>query len=178
MPSTTDPLTPADWAVLALVAEGPTHGFAIARLMEPGGAVGQVWTLRKPLVYRSLETLEKAGLIRQEGTEPSTAGPPRTLMGVTTEGRDALTSWGDEPVDRARDARSLLLLKLLFHSRAEQSPAALLTAQRDVFRRRTEELRARASEAEGFERTLALWRLETTDATLRFTEMLLEPGPA
>jgi DNA-binding PadR family transcriptional regulator len=173
MASTAVQLTPADWAVLALVAEGPTHGFAIARLMEPGGPVGQVWALRKPLVYRSLETLERSGLIAQQGTEPSSTGPPRKLMGPTAEGTRALAEWNAEPVDRVRDARSVLLLKLLFHSRAGRSPAPLLTAQRDQFRQRTEQLREHVGESDGFDRTLMLWRLESTEAALRFTEALL-----
>jgi hypothetical protein len=34
-------LTAGEWAVLALVNEQPTHGFALARAMAPDGDVGR-----------------------------------------------------------------------------------------------------------------------------------------
>ena len=51
-------LSPGEWAVLALLNERPTHGFALARALAPGGEIGRVWSFRRPLVYRALETLQ------------------------------------------------------------------------------------------------------------------------
>ena len=62
MPGQRNDLTAAEWAVLALVAEAPTHGFAIARAMAPGGEVGRIWSLRRPLVYRGIATLTGTAL--------------------------------------------------------------------------------------------------------------------
>ena len=64
-----DHVQPGDWAVLALVAEGPTHGFAIARALAPGSDVGRVWAMRRPLVYRALDVLTEQELVRAAGTE-------------------------------------------------------------------------------------------------------------
>jgi len=50
MPRPRDELTAGEWAVLALLAEAPTHGFAIAKAMAPEGEVGKVWSVRRPLV--------------------------------------------------------------------------------------------------------------------------------
>ncbi len=51
-----------------------------SRALAPGGEVGRVWALRRPLVYRTLEQLEARALTRVAGVEPSDAGPPRTLL--------------------------------------------------------------------------------------------------
>ena len=47
------PLT--DWVVLALVVEQPRHGFALARELAADGALGEVWTVPRPLVYRAID---------------------------------------------------------------------------------------------------------------------------
>ena len=47
MPRLRDELTAGEWAILALLAESPTHGFAIARAMAPEGEVGQIWSVRR-----------------------------------------------------------------------------------------------------------------------------------
>jgi PadR family transcriptional regulator AphA len=161
---------PGDWAVLALVAEGPTHGFAIARALEPGGDVGRVWAMRRPLVYRALDVLAEQDLVRAARTEASTAGPRRTLLEATPAGRESLETWLTTPVAHVRDARSELMLKLLFLHRAGRDPNALLAAQGERFTVIAAELEAAAAEAEGFARTLALWRLESTRAAVRFVE--------
>ena len=61
--------------MLALVSEGTTHGWALARLLEPTGDVGRVWTVRRALVYRALTQLEALGLVREAGDAPSERGP-------------------------------------------------------------------------------------------------------
>jgi hypothetical protein len=71
------------------------------------------------------------------------------------------------------------MLKLLFLSRRGADATPLLTAQRDVFAVHAARLARAADAAEGFERALALWRLETTTAAARFVEtMLAQPVPA
>jgi DNA-binding PadR family transcriptional regulator len=167
-----DELTTGEWAVLGLVDEGPTHGFAVARALEPGGEVGQVWSMRRPLVYRTLDVLSDRELTRTAGTEASTAGPQRTLVEVTPDGGRRVAEWLVAPVEHVRDARSELLLKLLFLDRRGLAPDALLDAQRDRFREQERELRSRLDEAEGFTRTLALWRVENTAAAVRFVDAL------
>jgi DNA-binding PadR family transcriptional regulator len=165
-------LTTGEWAVLALVAERPTHGFALARSLAPGGDVGRVWALRRSLVYRTLEQLEQRALIRTAGTEESEAGPPRTLVAATDEGVAALEGWLRAPVEHVRDARSELMLKLLFLDRRHGDIGPLLTAQRAWLVERELELRERLAEAEGFSRTLALWRVENAAAAIRFVDAL------
>jgi DNA-binding PadR family transcriptional regulator len=168
-----DELSAGEWAVLALVAEEPTHGFAIARAMAPDGEVGKVWSVRRPLVYRAVENLAGMGLVRAAGTEPGRAGPQRTVLEITPAGRRELARWLGEPVAHVRDARSLLMLKLLFLARADADSRPLLGAQREHFAELAERLGDAAARADGFDRALALWRLESTTAAVRFVEAML-----
>src|SRR3954452_13334657 len=105
-------LATGEWAVLGLVEEGATPGFAVARSMEPGGEVGRVWAMRRPLVYRTLDVLADRAMTQTAGIEASTAGPQRTLVEVTEEGRRRVQAWLGQPVEHLRDARSELMLKL------------------------------------------------------------------
>jgi DNA-binding PadR family transcriptional regulator len=176
MPRPRQELTVGEWAVLGLLAEDPSHGFAIARAMAPDGEVGKVWSVRRPLVYRAIETLTAMELVRAAGTVASTAGPQRTVLQATAGGKRAVTRWLRQPVEHVRDARSLLMLKLLFLSRREADLAPLLTAQRERFGALASRLAVAAEAAEGFDRALVLWRLESTTAAVRFVEaMLAEP---
>jgi DNA-binding PadR family transcriptional regulator len=173
MPRSREALSAGEWAVLALLSEEPAHGFALARAMAPAGEVGQVWAMRRPLVYRALETLEQREMIRPAGTVPSQTGPQRTILKVTPAGAQAVADWLSQPVSHVRDARSLLMLKLLFLTRSGADPAPLLTAQREQFSAHAERLAAAADESEGFDRALLLWRLHSTTAAVQFTETML-----
>ena len=173
MPRPRDELTAAEWALLALLSERPAHGFALARDTSPEGQVGRVWALRRPLVYRALETLERMQLIRAAGTVPSHSGPQRTILEPTPAGERAVLTWLSEPVEHVRDARSMLMLKLLFLSRRNADPEPLLSAQREHFLTHTDSLASAAAHADGFDRALLLWRLESTTAVIRFTEAML-----
>ncbi len=177
MPRAREELSAGEWAVLALLSEEPAHGFALARAMASDGEVGQVWAMRRPLVYRALETLEQRELIRPAGTVPSRSGPQRTILEPTPSGSRAVTEWLKEPVSHVRDARSLLMLKLLFLSRREADPTPLLEDQRAQFSSQAERLSAAVDETDGFDRALLIWRLHTTTAAVQFTEtMLSETG--
>ncbi len=99
MPRTRDELSAGEWAVLALLREEPAHGFALARAMAPDGEVGQVWAMRRPLVYRALETLEQRELIRPA---PSRAARGRSARSSRSRRRDA---GGDRVAGRAGEPR-------------------------------------------------------------------------
>ena len=169
-------MTPSEWAVLAVLAEGPNHGFAIARAMAEDGEIGKVWALRRPRVYYALEALTRQGLVRADRTVASRSGPDRTLLQITPTGRRAVADWLARPVEHIRDARSLLLLKLLFLDRRDLDPDPLLHAQRARFQQIAERLQASVDEADGFDQTLLRWRLETAAAALRFIDTMIA-GP-
>ena len=79
-------LSLAERTVLAILSERPAHGFAIARLTAPGGDLGRIWQIPRPVIYRSITRLLDAGLLTQDAVE-SGRGPQRTLYAVTPERR-------------------------------------------------------------------------------------------
>jgi hypothetical protein len=116
--------------------------------------------------------------VRPVGTLPSRTGPQRTILEPTPDGEQALSDWLTRPVEHVRDARSLLMLKLLFLARRNADPGSLLAAQREQFSAHAVRLSAAVQAAEGFDRALLRWRLESTTADVRFTEaMLAQPAP-
>jgi len=159
--------------VLALLCERPAHGWAIASQLTPDGELGGVWTMGRPLVYRSLEILEDRNLIEAAGHEPGVRGPNRTILRPTPAGREALMQWLAEPVDHVRDVRSLLLLKLVFADRLAVDARPMLEAQHDANAASVASLEERMAVSRGTERILLRFRLESTRAVLRFIEAML-----
>ena len=123
-------LSLAERVVLGLVAEGPTYGFAVARLLEPAAAVGRVFHVPRPVVYRSIDRLIEAGLVVAGRVEAGNRGPQRTLISASPAGRRAAQRWLGVPVGHVRDFRTELLVKLALLGRAGRSSAGLIDAQR------------------------------------------------
>jgi DNA-binding PadR family transcriptional regulator len=166
-------LAPGEWSVLALLAEQPGHGWALARQMARDGEIGRVWALGRPLVYRALELLEQRGLIEPVGSERGVRGPNRTVFRATPEGRQALADWVEVPVEHVRDVRSLLLLKLVLIDRAGLDREPLLSSQRAVVVPAIAALECRLAESHGSEAIFVRFRLESTRAVLDFIDGLL-----
>lgn len=166
-------LAPGEWSLLALLADRPAHGFALAKEMEPTGEIGRVWSMRRSLVYRALDLLESRGLIKATGRERGARGPSRELFGATDEGRDALRRWLAAPVEHVHEMRSLLLLKLVLLERAGLDRRPLLEAQREQVVAALEELEARLRSSAGVEQILTRFRLETNRSVLHFVDSLL-----
>src|SRR5437660_12333960 len=105
-------LSLTEWVVLALLSEAPSHGFAIARTLSRTTALGEVWTVPRPLVYRAIGRLEEQGLIVEAGEEPGDPGPRRMVYEVTGKGRKAAAHWRAGPVPPLRDGRTAPLAKV------------------------------------------------------------------
>jgi len=164
------PPTTGEWAVLGLLAEGPAHGFALAKQLQPDEALGRVWSLRTPLVYRAIQNLTQKGLVEIQGEERSEVGPQRRLIAVTDRGRELVEAWLQQPVAHTRDVRSALMLKLALADHLGRDTGALLRAQRERFGPQLEGLEQRLEGAEGFDRVLVLWRVEAVRSVLRFLD--------
>lgn len=111
----------------------------------------------------------------REGHRAQQPGPQRTILATTPEGRRALRHWLGEPVDHVREVRSVLLLKLALIDRIGGDAGPLLTAQHGVLAPKLEALQCHRDEAEGFELTLATWRLESIKAVVHFLESTPAP---
>ncbi|MCU1462007.1 MAG: transcriptional regulator, PadR-like family [Acidimicrobiales bacterium] len=165
-------LSVTDWAVLGVIGEGRTHGFAVGRELGAGGDLGRVWTVHRPIVYRSLAHLERVGLIEPVASVAGAGGPQKTVMRITPAGRRRLRRWLEEPVDHVRDVRSQLLLKLALLDRGGRDPAVLVRRQRATIAAVVERLAAQARASTGFDAVVARWRLESARAVQRFLASL------
>jgi PadR family transcriptional regulator AphA len=165
-------LSLAEWLVLCLVCEQPSHGFALATLLGYEGEVGRVWRVPKPVIYRALQRLEMFGLVKTIEHQASSHGPVRSLVDATKAGRATASGWLTRPAPHNRDVRSELLIKLALLDRAGADPQPLIRAQREQLLPVAGGLYDRLDDAAGFERTLALWRYETVSATVRFLDAL------
>lgn len=123
-------LSVTDHAVLGLLAESPSHGFALAREFQADHELGRILTVRRPLVYRSLDRLGDGGLAEPVQTEKGDAGPNRTIHRATRRGRRVVGRWLVQPVEHVRDIRLEFLLKIALTERADGSTLDLIRAQR------------------------------------------------
>lgn len=155
-----------EWAVLGLLAREPAHPFALSRHLGPGGALGRVLTVRRPLVYRAIGRLETDGLVSPDRVEPGDSGPDRTVYDITPAGRRALDRWLDEPVTHVRDLRLGLLLKLALLRRAGRPVVPLITAQQEELTATLDALQRLPAEPDDTD----LWRRHTARAASAFLD--------
>jgi DNA-binding PadR family transcriptional regulator len=169
-------LSLAEWVVLCLVSEKPTHSFAIANLLAKDGSLGQVWHVQKAVAYRAAARLVQLGLIT--AAEPGNLGSARSQLEATSKGEQAARDWLRQPVTHPGDIRSELLVKLALLGRVNSDPSDLLRKQRTQLVPVADALAAQMYGATGFDHTLALWRHESVSAALRFLDGLLAAVPA
>jgi DNA-binding PadR family transcriptional regulator len=171
-----DPAEPAlslaEWLVLCVAAEKPTRGFAIAAQLRRDCALGAVWHVAGPRVYRCLEHLVALGLVRELGRERSSAGPVRQRCGVTPAGQQLAGAWLGQPARQGRDVRSELLVKLVLLDQSWADAGGLVRAQRDQLAPIAGGPGGRLRSAGGPERTAVLWRREAMSAMLRSVDAL------
>lgn len=95
-------------ALLALLAEGPKHGFQLANDFEAG--TGEMWPLNTGQVYTTLQRLERDGLVE---SDDELAEGAQNVFRLTDSGRAELSSWLRTPPDLTIPPRDELVIKLL-----------------------------------------------------------------
>lgn len=159
-----------EWACLGILYPAPAHGFAIAARLKPGGDVGRVWSLTRPLTYRALDQLAGRGYVEAIGEERGIAGGTRTILAATRSGRTQLRKWLNTPVVHLRDLRSELLLKLVLAAECGVEVATMLEAQHAHVTELAATLDAAAAANPGD--AVAIWRSESAHAALRVLERI------
>jgi PadR family transcriptional regulator AphA len=155
-----------EWACLGALHPGPAHGFAVAARLRADGDLGRVWSLSRPLTYRSISLLVDRGFVEPAGNEESAAGPTRSLFAATPAGRQAFAAWVTKPVTHLRDLRSELLMKLVLAEQWEIDVTSLLVEQHRIVDELEATLAARAQRGDVVDR----WRHETARGALRFLD--------
>lgn len=169
-------LSLAEWVVLAIINEEPTHGFAVAAVTS-ARELGRIWRVPRPIVYRSMGRLETLGLVERAGTDDAGKGPQRTIMSVTPKGRALLDQWLDEPVEHVRDVRSELFVKVALHVRRGSDMSGLVARQREALDGVEAGIARRLNDEEGFDRLVDQWRLDSICATRALLDELRETSP-
>jgi len=164
------PLSTTEYAVLGVLAEQPSHGFALSKTLGRRGTIGRVFTVHRPLVYRALDRLVAAGLAEPVHAEKGKAGPQRVIHRITPEGTRRLNRWLNEPVLHIRDIRIEFLLKLALLRRSGGSPLGLIEQQRATLDPTLEALDEPSSRRDD----IALWRRHNAAATTTFLDALEE----
>ena len=161
-----------EWACLGILYQSPAHGFAIAARLKPQGDVGRVWSLSRALTYRSLEQLANRGYIHAVGEQPGIAGGNRTILAATRAGRGQLRRWLNTPVVHLRDLRSELLLKLVVADLCGIDTGPMLAEQHDHIEQLAGAIADHVDD-DGPVDVVDLWRIESSQAAVRFLERLL-----
>jgi PadR family transcriptional regulator AphA len=151
----TNQLSTTEYAVLGILAEGPSHGFALSKSLQADGEIGRVCRVRRPLVYRALDRLVETGYAEPVATEKGDAGPQRVIHRITRRGRYLLRKWLAEPVEHVRDLRIEFLLKLALLRRSDRSPLELITRQKAAL---APTMRALDDSTLGTDDHVGLWR--------------------
>jgi PadR family transcriptional regulator AphA len=163
-----------DHVVLRLVCEKPQHGFAISKELDADESLVTVMKVRRPLVYRSINSLEAAGLIRPSKTEAGDQGSERTVYSPTARGKATSAEWLESIVEHPRDARIELLAKFVLRSRANMSNKGLAKRQREIFSVFAQEFKAKEKVAERNTKLVARWRYESIHAMIRLLDSVID----
>jgi DNA-binding MarR family transcriptional regulator len=140
------------------------HGWAIVRLLQPSGELGRIWSLTRPLTYRSLDRIVDLGLVTRTQTGR------RADLTVTPNGRQVALEWLEQPVEHVRQVRTEFLLKLALLSRAGLPIDVLVLAQRATLASALEALTALSPV--GDDDPVAVWRRHSAGATRDFLDDL------
>jgi len=163
-----------DHIVLALICEKPQHGFAISKELDADESLVTVMKVRRPLVYRSINSLEAAGLIKPTKTEAGAQGSERTVYSPTSRGKAASTEWLNTIVEHPRDARIELLAKFVLRSRINLPNVTLAKRQRDLFSTFAQEFKAKERAAAANTKLVARWRYESIHAMIRLLDSVID----
>ena len=169
---------PLQHAVLALLADGPSHGYDLRERFEQ--AVGPQWGLNVGHLYQVLDRLHRDGLVTAEVVAQAQR-PDRTVYRITGAGLDELESWLATPASRARGYRDDFFLKLM--AAARRGPAALDALIRAQRQHHLQQLRSLA-EVQARDETDVITRLLVdaavlhTKADLRVVELAEENAEA
>ena len=112
-------------ALLALLAEGPKHGFQLATGFEAG--TGEMWPLNTGQVYTTLQRLARDGLVAAAHVDEDEPDEGAKKFRLTEAGHDELFHWLRTPPDLSVPPRDELVIKVLVALRVPGADVAELT---------------------------------------------------
>ena len=112
MPRTKTTFSPAEYAVIGLLRSHPSHGYDLQRLLTGRRGLGLVCPVEPAMVYAILKSLSGLELI--DGEWDGSSYPPKAIYSVTDSGDAEFQRWLSRPVERMREVRLDLMVKLYF----------------------------------------------------------------
>ena len=153
-------------ACLVLISNGISHGYQLAKQFESGAALGEVLTLTRPVIYRTVKSLEAQKLIRSIDSLGS-RGQLKFKLKCTSDGEKQAKQWLSEPVSHIRDLRDEFLIKVLLLQTSNLNTKRLIHAQRQALIDTTKTLLADLAST-----PVAIWRREQARTAMRFLDEL------
>jgi PadR family transcriptional regulator AphA len=134
-------------AILGFLGREPVTGYDLkTRCFDRD--VAPFWTADQAQIYRTLDRLERSGLVRSE-IVPQPGRPDRRVFDLTTTGRRALREWLEtpHPIPALRES---FLLQIHFSDQLPGEAAlAVLETARDGYQRRLDTLRGQSADVGG-----------------------------
>lgn len=122
-----------EYALLGFLLKQPRHGYEINQQLLAEDGPGIVWRLKQSQVYALLAKLEEQKYI-ESVLEPGEGYPPRKMLHLTPEGRQAVLEWVQTPVKQAYKMRQEFIAKLFFARQVENATIMLIDRQRELCR--------------------------------------------
>jgi DNA-binding PadR family transcriptional regulator len=98
--------------ILALLESGPSHGWEMKSRIE--AALGPEYGgLNKGYIYEVIHKMERERTISSHVEPQEGLRPDRSVHEITDHGREQLTEWLDEPVQRSAGFRDEFVQKVL-----------------------------------------------------------------
>jgi DNA-binding PadR family transcriptional regulator len=97
------PASPLALAVLSLLEVGPLHPYGLQRLIRLWGKDAVVNVAQRASLYKTIQRLEKAGLIAVRHTERDQRFPERTVYELTDDGRRQGREWLEDMLATPRN---------------------------------------------------------------------------
>lgn len=163
---------PIHHAVLALLAEGGSHGYELKTHFER--SIGPQWgELNIGHLYQVLDRLVRDGMVTRHDV-PQVARPDKTVYRLAKTGREELDRWLETPFVRQGGYRDDFFLKLFAASRLGAAPIErVIRVQREAYLAELAslaELRLRHGD-EPLVRLLIEAAVAHTEANLRIVEL-------
>ncbi len=115
--------------ILGLIGYGDKSGYEIMTVFRD--SLKHFWTAQTSQIYRELQTMEKAGWIRQRHV-PQSGRPDKNVYSITPAGREELLRWLRDD-NLPEGARNPYLLKTFFMGELPvEESVAFFKALRDV----------------------------------------------
>jgi DNA-binding PadR family transcriptional regulator len=159
-------LLAGEYAVLGLLAIRPMYGYEMARYFDRDDLIA-VCPIEQSLLYTYLRNIEGRGLVSW-AEERVGNRPPRKRFELTAEGALLIDGWLRRPVQRMREIRLELLVKLYILGQVD-APAerALLREQVEVCEHYLSGL-AESPERDGFPALVQRSKQSAAEATLNW----------